>query len=144
VPANTQALQISHKNAKKDLKTLNKLIATRPLPAVISVDTPTTRITLHQLSGPEGSSDLLKLRTQHLTSSEPLAAHILVSHESGQVACALGKKVKDESAVEILNRLLLALSKDDQVKCGGSVKYAQGRIGDYTIERVVEWVKSQA
>ena len=138
-----RGLQLSQKQMLKERKQLHKLIAQRPLPPLASfggcVESPALQ--LHLLEGSEATTEMMKLRTQWLVKSEPVAAHIVMSPTLGQLVCALGNKCGSGSAVEILQRVLSDLNTipHQKTQCGGSTKFAQGSMGEHTTAQVVSW-----
>ena len=140
---NVQGLQATQKQILKERKQLHKLIAQRPLPPLASFDpcADSPALHLHQLEGSEATNEMIKLRTQWLIKSEPTAAHIVMSPQLGQVVCALGHSCKSGSAVDILKQALsdLNFTSHQTTKCGGSVKFAQGKLGEHTPQKFVSW-----
>ena len=138
-----QALKGSQQQTLKDCKALQKMLAARPLaPTATFTAADNSEIQLHSLDGIEGSSAMIKLRTQWLSKAHPKSVHIVLSQSSNQVICVLGKKCKGQNAVEVLSQMLSEIEDGTEQpgKCGGSAGFAQGHLGQRTLKQVKGWL----
>jgi len=118
----------SRKALMKEVKELQKKLATRPPPMKCRVETASGPIELHCLEGVEEDTQLVKERVKHLLKSSPGTAHILVGRTSGSLVVAVPPKSwEGATAKAIMEELLDEVGLD--AKGGGSVAFAQGNVG---------------